>query len=427
MYETEQQREKAVLIAVEDERHEDADGCLNELELLADTAGADTVGKLVQRREAVHPGHYLGKGKMDELKALVTAAGADSVIADDELTAAQQRNMSQMLGVPVLDRTLVILDIFAARASSAEGRAQVELAQLRYRQSHLTGLGTQLSRQAGGGGFHGGGIGTRGPGEKKLETDRRHIRSRVDQLNRELKDIREGRATLRKRRLKNGVPVAALVGYTNAGKSTLMNALTGAGVLAEDKLFATLDTTTRKAVIPTGDTSTEVLFTDTVGFIHKLPHQLIQAFRATLEELAYADVLLHVVDYSATNYGDQIRVVLETVKELGCGDKPIITVFNKTDLLTDAPVPASNGRTAYISARTGEGLPDMLQSLTELLKSMRTKISLLIPYSQGKLVNTLHQYGEIIMEEHRPEGTYIEAYADSQTAGRLEEFIVKIA
>ncbi len=425
MYETEQQREKAILIAVEDDRHGDAEGCLNELELLADTAGADTVGRLIQRREAIHPGHYLGKGKMDELKALVTSTGADMVIADDELTAAQQRNMGQMLNMQILDRTLVILDIFAARANSAEGRAQVELAQLKYRQSHLSGLGTQLSRQAGGGGFHGGGIGTRGPGEKKLETDRRHIRGRIDQLNRELNEIREGRATLRKRRLKNGMPVATLVGYTNAGKSTLMNTLTGAGVLAEDKLFATLDTTTRKTAVDTGESSAEVLFTDTVGFIHKLPHTLIQAFRATLEELAYADVLLHVVDYSAPNYGDQIRVVLETVEKLGCGDKPIITVFNKTDLLPGAAVPANNAAAAYISARTGQGVPEMLLLVTNLLKSLRTKISLLIPYSQGTLVSALHTQGEIIREEHRPEGTYIEAYADSQTAGRLSGYIIE--
>jgi GTP-binding protein HflX len=427
MYETEQLREKAVLIAVEDDRHTDADGCLNELELLADTAGADTVGKLIQRREAIHPGHYLGKGKMDELKALVTETGADIVIADDELTAAQQRNMSQLLNVPVLDRTLIILDIFAARANSAEGRAQVELAQLRYRQSHLSGLGTQLSRQAGGGGFKGGGIGTRGPGEKKLETDRRHIRGRVDQLNRELENIRENRATLRKRRIKNGLPVVALVGYTNAGKSTLMNALTGADVLAEDKLFATLDTTVRKAVVDTGEANDEYLFTDTVGFIHKLPHQLIQAFRATLEELTYADVLLHVVDYSAPNYADHIRVVMETVEKLGCADKPIITVFNKIDLLHEAAVPENGSATAYISAVTGRGIPEMLAEITALINSLRTKVSLLIPYSQGKLVNALHQYGEIITEEHRPEGTYIEAYADSQTVGRLEEYIVKIA
>jgi GTP-binding protein HflX len=427
MYETEQQREKAVLIAVEDDRHIDADGCLNELELLADTAGADTAGKLIQRREAIHPGHYLGKGKMDELKALVVETGADIVIADDELTAAQQRNMSQLLDVPVLDRTLIILDIFAARANSAEGRAQVELAQLRYRQSHLGGLGTQLSRQAGGGGFKGGGIGTRGPGEKKLETDRRHIRGRVDQLNRELEAIRENRATLRKRRVKNGLPVVALVGYTNAGKSTLMNALTGAGVLAEDKLFATLDTTVRKAVVDTGETNDEYLFTDTVGFIHKLPHQLIQAFRATLEELAYADVLLHVVDYSAPNYADHIRVVTETIEKLGCADKPIITAFNKIDLLHGVTTRGNGNATAYISAVTGQGIPEMLSEITALINTLRTKISLLIPYSQGRLISTLHQRGEIIRQEHRPEGTYIEAYTDNSTAGRLNEFIVNFS
>ncbi len=423
MYETEQRKERAVLIAVEDERHTGADACLTELELLAETSGAETVGKLVQRREAVHPGHYLGKGKIDELRELVNATGADMVIADDELSAAQQKTLGKMLGVRILDRTLVILDIFAARASSAEGRAQVELAQLRYRQSHLIGLGAQLSRQAGGGGFHGGGIGTRGPGEKKLETDRRHIRGRIDQLNRELKDIREERDILRKKRLKNKTPVAALVGYTNAGKSTLMNALTNAGVLAEDKLFATLDTTTRKALTQPGDTNTEALFTDTVGFIHKLPHNLIQAFRATLEELKYADILLHVVDYSAEDYGTQIQVVMETLSGLGCADKPVLTVFNKIDAV-NAPS-GCNGASVYISAKTGEGVPLLLNALDETLKAMRKRITVLIPYTEGGLVNSLHQTGGIIKEEHRPEGTFMEVYADNQLIGRLEKFAVE--
>lgn len=432
MFETEKQKERVILIAVENERGGTAETengerhypLLDELALLAETAGAEVVDRLVQKRsEGVHAGHYLGKGKIDELKALVNLHDADAVIADDELTASQQRNMGGMLNTKILDRTMVILDIFAGRAVSSEGKAQVELAQLKYRLSHLTGLGTSLSRQGTRAGGPGGGIGTRGPGEKKLETDRRHIRGRINQLNQELKEIREGRSVLRLKREKTGVPVIALVGYTNAGKSTLMNALTSAGVLAEDKLFATLDTTTRRAETPGG---AEVLFSDTVGFIDKLPHHLIQAFRATLEELRFADILLHVVDYANPAYTEQMRIVYKTLSALECLEKPVVTVFNKADLATHGAPPHDSRAVASVavSALTGQNLPELMTTLEGVLQSMRKKITVLIPYREGHWVSLVHEKCEIISEAHVENGTLIEAYADGETAGRLHEYIV---
>jgi len=330
-----------------------------------------------------------------------------------------------------MDRTMIILDIFAQRAQSAEGKSQVELALLRYRLSHLTGLGVQLSRQAGTAAH--GGVGNRGPGEKKLELDRRYIRSRIDQLNKELEEIRENRATLRKKRIRAGQPVIALVGYTNAGKSTLLNSLTGADALAEDKLFATLDTTTRKTALEGG---TEVLFTDTVGFIHKLPHHLVRAFRATLEELQYADILLHVVDSSNPAHREQMAVVYETLQKLECMNKPIVTALNKHDLRPDAPDPDATAHdnaltadinaqyTLPISAVTGENLPQLLLALEKVLQSMRKKIAVLIPYSEGALASQVHNTCELLVSEHREDGTYMELYATPEIAGRLDGFIV---
>ena len=421
LYSTDGDAERLILIAVENERLAcNAEGCLDELALLAETSGAEVAGRLVQRREAVHPGHYLGKGKIEELKELAAGLNAGAVAADDELTAAQQRNIGKMLGLRVLDRTMLILDIFAGRAVSSEGKAQVELAQLRYRLSHLTGLGAQLSRQAGGGGIKGGGIGTRGPGEKKLETDRRHIRARIDQLNAELKEVRENRKVLRAKRERGGVPVIALVGYTNAGKSSLLNALTSAGVFVEDKLFATLDTTTRRV----GLDGSEALLTDTVGFINKLPHHLIQAFRATLEELEYADILLHVTDCSNPAHAEQMAVVYDTLKALNCADKPVITAFNKIDKSgrPDSYADARALRVIPISAKTGENLPELLNIIQETIQSMRQRVNVLIPYQESRLVNLLHEKCEIITEEHREDGTYIEAYADSETVGRVNKY-----
>ena len=304
LYDVEKPAERVILIAVDEEGRSD-DDCLNELEELAETAGAVTVGRLIQRRERRHPGHYIGKGKAEELKMMVSAFDATGIIADDELSPAQMRNLEDMLDTKVMDRTMVILDIFAARALSNEGKIQVELAQLKYRLTRLTGQGTALSRL-------GGGIGTRGPGEKKLETDRRYIKERIAELDSQLKDIETHRELLRSGRKDKGIINVALVGYTNAGKSTLLNRLTDAGVLAEDKLFATLDTTARSLKLPGG---TSVMLTDTVGFIRKLPHHLVQAFRATLEEMKYADILLHVLDASNPERAEQMSTVYATLKD----------------------------------------------------------------------------------------------------------------
>ncbi|MDR3239269.1 MAG: GTPase HflX [Clostridiales bacterium] len=411
MYGTDRQTEKVVLIAV-DPRDDQND--LNELALLVETSGGEAVGRLMQKRDAPHPGHYFGTGKLEELKDLIALENADAVVCDDELSASQLRNMKNILPVTILDRTQVILDIFAKRALTMEGKLQVELAQLKYRISHLAGLGVQLSRL-------GGGIGTRGPGEKKLETDRRRIRERITQLNHELSELVPQRALLRQNRKKAGFPVAALVGYTNAGKSTLMNTLTGAGVFVEDKLFATLDTTTRKAALPGGG---EVLFTDTVGFIEKLPHHLIQAFRATLDEVRYADVLVHVMDASSPRLLEQYHTVIQTLKELGCMDKPLVAVWNKCDLPEGAPIFRDAHALAHVrmSALTGEGQDGLLRELEGVLQRMRQKTELLIPYSEGRLIQLIHSRCEIVSEEHHENGTVIQAYLDKELEGRLQMY-----
>lgn len=419
MYQTKEDKEKFILIAVEKDGT-DSETNLNELSLLVDTAGAQEIGRIVQKRDAIHSGHYLGKGKVEELAALIEALDADAVVADDELTASQQRNLARKLNIKVLDRTMVILDIFAQRAQTAEGKAQVELAQLKYSLSHLIGLGVSLSRQAGVSAH--GGVGNRGPGEKKLELDRRHIRARIDQLNKELKELRENRAVLRKKREKQDVPVIALVGYTNAGKSTLLNYLTNAGVLAEDKLFATLDTTTRKVDMPDG--GAQMLFTDTVGFINKLPHHLIQAFRATLEETRFADVLVHVVDSSSAQVGAQMETVYATLKSLDCMDKPIITALNKMD--ADGATVISDVLAAYslpISARDGTNIPALLTAIEKVVDSMRSHITALVPYTHGNLVNQIYATCKVLNTENREDGTLMEFFATPEIAARVEEFI----
>ena len=406
MYDTERDIERLVLISAGD------DTGLEELAMLAETAGAEVAGSLTQPRERPHPAHYLGKGKLEELKAYAADVQATGILCDDELSSSQIKNMDKALeDLKILDRSMIILDIFAERAISAEGKAQVELAQLKYRMSRLAGLGTQLSRQ--GGTASSGGIGARGPGEKKLETDRRHIQNRINQLNDELQEIKSGRAVLREKRLQTAVPVISLVGYTNAGKSTLMNALTSAGVLAEDKLFATLETTTRKLELPSGN---EALLTDTVGFINKLPHHLIQAFRATLEELRYATILLHVVDASNPRYSEQIETVHETLKGLQCLDKPMITAFNKADI-------AETVGDLSISAKTGHNLPELLKVCEDTIQSMRRRVSLLIPYPEGQIVSLVHRSCEVIAESHEEEGTKIEAYAPQELYGRLSQYL----
>lgn len=417
-FDTSQLQEKVVLVAIETARNEGmVESYLDELEELAETAGATTVGRMVQKREGIHSGHYLGKGKIEELAVLIEQLGATGIICDDELSPAQLKNLNSMLDTKVMDRTMTILDIFAARAQSREGKIQVELAQLKYRMSRLAGLGVSMSRL-------GGGIGTRGPGEKKLEMDRRYLRERAAELNNELKNIEISRQTLRSQRQKNAIPVISIVGYTNAGKSTLLNTLTDAGVLSEDKLFATLDTTTRKVSLPGGS---EVLMTDTVGFIRKLPHHLVKAFRSTLEEVKQGDILLHVVDVSNERCEDQIKVVYETIKELGCLETPVITVLNKIDkesAILPYPVDSIARKTVKISAKTSEGLDVLLSEIEQLLQSSRNKLKVLIPYNDGYLLNMLHGQCEIISEEHTAQGVLVESYMNEEMTLRLNKYLV---
>ncbi len=422
LHELGQQEERVILVGVELDEHSSRsamqiDACLDELEELVKTAGATAVARSVQKRERIHPGHYLGKGKIEELKLMLQTYDATGIVCDDELSPAQLKNLEQMLETKVMDRTIVILDIFAARAISGEGKIQVELAQLKYRLSRLTGMGASMSRL-------GGGIGTRGPGEKKLETDRRYIKERIAELNQQAQEIRTHRELLREQRSKKGTPVVSLVGYTNAGKSTLLNMLTAAGVLAEDKLFATLDTTTRKVELPGGS---EILLTDTVGFIQKLPHHLVQAFRATLEELKYADILLHVVDASNPNRAEHMQVVYQTLKDLGCADTPVITVYNKMDCDVELPLPmdAMARDIAQISAAKGEGLDALLRQIESLLQSFRKSMTALLPYTEGSLLGWVHGRCEIIREEHTAEGVLLEVYVDEESANRLERFRTK--
>lgn len=402
-YETAEKQEKVILVAVDLEDGADIEYSLDELEELAQTAGALTVGKMVQKRDAFHPGTYVGKGKIEELRELVLETEADAIICDDELSPAQMTNLQEELQVKVIDRTVLILDIFAAHARTSEGKLQVELAQLRYRSSRLTGLGKSLSRL-------GGGIGTRGPGEKKLEMDRRLIKERIAILNRQLKEVVQNRDTMRKQRSKKKTPTIAIVGYTNAGKSTLLNALTEAQVLEEDKLFATLDPTTRVLELENGQ---KLLFTDTVGFISKLPHQLIRAFRSTLEEAKYADVILHVVDASNEKHRLQMEVVYDTLRELGIGDKKIVTAFNKMDRIlegeelhlrddcSDAVVP--------ISAKMQTGFSELLSCLDEMANEGFVQIEKVFPYSEAGKIQSIREFGKLELEEYREDGIFVKA------------------
>lgn len=418
-YNTEEQQERVVLVAVDDGSGAlSAEECLDELEELANTAGAIVVGRLIQKRENISRSIYLGRGKTEELRLFCEELDADGIICDDELSPSQTDFLKKNTGLKVMDRTLLILDIFAKHAVSAEGKVQVELAQLRYKMSHLTGRGISMSRL-------GGGIGTRGPGEKKLETDRRRIVSRISELNRSLKDIEEHRSVIREKRVGSGTPIVALIGYTNAGKSTLMNAITGSDVLCEDKLFATLDTTTRQ-IKPIENSKTEYLFTDTVGFISKLPHSLIKAFRSTLEEVRYADILIHVVDASNPTCKEQMSVVYNLLNELEVKDKPIITAFNKTDkdIVTPLPSDPHADTIIHISAKNKTNVDKLLTCVEDIVKSFKTKIKAEIPYSQGKLLNLVHKNCEILSEEHSPNGTVIEAYVNEEYKLRLKEYTI---
>lgn len=418
MIKTELEKLTVVLAAVDDgDSKMTTDECLDELEELANTYGLTVVGRIIQKRENRHRAHYLGKGKVDELRELIQFTGASGVICDDELTGSQIKNLSALINSDVTDRTMLILDIFAERATSAEGKLQVELASLKYRMSHLVGFGKAMSRIGGGAGTH-----TRGAGETKLALDRRVIRERVSILDRQIKELQASRAVSRGRREKNRIPVVSLAGYTNAGKSTLLNRLTEAEVLAEDKLFATLDTTTRKLVLPNGS---EALLTDTVGFIQKLPHMLIEAFRATLDEMRYADIILHVVDASNTVRTEQMAVVYETLDMLKCSEKPVILAFNKTDKDIELPLPndARAEKTLSISALSGQGCEELLAAIEDVLKKRRTPINVLIPYSDGKIISFIHGSCEILSEEHCDDGTYFELYADEEGRNRLNQYV----
>ncbi len=402
MIELKKEPERVLLVGVSLPGRKDTEDSLEELARLAETAGAKTVGLVIQSREQVHPGTYVGKGKIDEIKDLLWEMDAAGIICDDELSPVQMKNLQDELEVKVMDRTLVILDIFAARASTSEGKIQVELAQLKYRQTRLTGFGTSLSRL-------GGGIGTRGPGEKKLEMDRRLIKSRIAQLNRELKEVKRHREIVRGRRSRNHVPVAAIVGYTNAGKSTLLNRLTGADILAEDKLFATLDPTTRGLRLPGGQ---EILLTDTVGFINKLPHHLIEAFKSTLEEAKYADLILHVADASSPQMDIQMHTVYETLYHLGVKDQPVITVFNKQDqvegdrMIRDFRADS----TVRISAKTGEGLEELAGQIEAVLRQKNVLLEGLYPYCEADRLQLIRRYGELEEEDYREDGVFVRAY-----------------
>lgn len=404
-------KERVILVGVSEQDGDDAEDSLAELAELVKTAGASVAGTLIQKRELIHPGTYVGTGKVAEIAELLEHTGATGIVCDDELSPAQLKNLETMLNTKVMDRTLIILDIFAARATTSEGKIQVELAQLKYRLSRLTGLGRSMSRL-------GGGIGTRGPGEKKLEIDRRLINDRIAQLNRELKEVVKHREIARAKRERNAVPVVAIVGYTNAGKSTLLNHLTDAEVLEEDKLFATLDPTTRMLEL---EGHQQVLLTDTVGFIRKLPHHLIEAFKSTLEEAKYADYIIHVVDASNPQRDKQMYIVYETLDHLGVKNKKILTLFNKIDIRTDDD-PLQDFRADHvlqISAAENAGLDAVKDVLQEMLREDKIYIERVIPYAQAGILQLVRNKGELVSEEYVPEGISIRAYVPMEVYGKL--------
>ena len=403
LFENREIREKLILVAVQTGNAYETASSLDELQELVRTAGAETVGRVVQNRESVHPGTYIGKGKIAEVKDLIYETLATGIVCDDELSPAQMKNLEDALDTKVLDRTVVILDIFASRARTKEGRIQVELAQSRYALTRLAGFGKSMSRL-------GGGIGTRGPGETKLETDRRRIRTRISQLKSELEEIVKRREVNRSLREKNGMPVVAIVGYTNAGKSTMLNQLTEAGVLSEDKLFATLDPTTRSLRLPSGQ---EVLLTDTVGFIRKLPHHLIDAFRSTLEEAKHADVIAHVVDASNEDFGKQMDVVYETLSNLKVTGIPVITLFNKCDLLDEKKLFLRDARaekSILASMVTGEGTEAFLSELGQVLAEGKTYVERIFGFGDAGRIQLIRKYGQLLEERYTDEGIFVRAY-----------------
>ncbi len=411
MYNMDDIRERVILVGVDTEGGETAERSLDELAELAATAGAEVTGRLIQTRECVHPATYIGRGKLIELKELLWETEATGIICDDELSSTQLGNLEEELDCKVLDRTLLILDIFAARAVSGEGKIQVELAQLRYRASRLSGMGRSLSRL-------GGGIGTRGPGEKKLEMDRRLIRERISRLKKELADVERHRELLRSQRNQSGMKVAALVGYTSAGKNSIENALTNAGILEDAMLFSTLDTTTRALQL---DGTQEILLTDTVGFIRKLPHHLIEAFKSTLEEAKYADIIIHVVDVSNPRMDEQMYVVYDTLRQMGAEGKPVITLFNKQDRLEkeESHKDFQADYSIATSAKTGQGLDKLKAALLEIIRRDQIYVERLYPFADAGKIQMIRSKGQLLSEEYLPEGIQIKAYVPQDVYGKL--------
>lgn len=399
-YDFKEIQERVILIGVQTDAEEDVEASLDELEELAQTAGAETAAKVIQNRESVHPGTYIGRGKIQEVKNLLAALDANGIICDDELSPSQMNNLERELECKVMDRTLLILDIFAGRAVTSEGKIQVELAQLRYRSARLVGLRDSLSRL-------GGGIGTRGPGEKKLETDRRLIRTRISALKAELVQVEKHRELIRGNRSRGTLKTAAIVGYTNAGKSTLLNTLTGAEILAEDKLFATLDPTTRVLELDDGQ---QILLTDTVGFIRKLPHHLVEAFKSTLEEAKYADYIIHVVDASNPQAEMQMEVVYKTLQELGAAGKKVITLFNKQDLVLESELRDPHAdQIVKCSAKTGRGLGELKEALSGFLAEEQVYLEELYAYREAGKIQIIREYGQLLSEEYRENGIFVRA------------------
>ena len=411
MIDNREAEERVILVAVRKSDRENTEQSLDELCELASTAGAVTVARVIQNLDNFNPATYIGKGKIDEIKELIIEYDATGIICDDELSPAQMNNLSDALEIKVMDRPLLILDIFAARANTNEGKIQVELAQLRYRSSRLSGLGNALSRL-------GGGIGTRGPGETKLEMDRRIIHERIGQLKHELEAVVTHRELTRSQRSRSNIPVVAIVGYTNAGKSTLLNTLTGAGILAENKLFATLDPTTRGLELESGQ---QILLTDTVGFISKLPHHLVEAFKSTLEEAVYADIILHVVDASNPAMDSQMYVVYDTLEKLGAGDKPIITAFNKIEIAGNKVLKDFKAdKTVNISALHGDGLTELKDTIEEVLRESKIYIEKTYSYTEVSKISLIRKYGQLISEEYVAEGIEVKAYVPTEIYDKVK-------
>ena len=410
MFENEEKPQRAILVAA-DCGEWDAEVSIDELEELAKSAGAEVIAKVIQQRTEYDRATLVGRGKLEEIKALAEAEDADLLIFDHELTAANIRNLEEVTGLGVIDRTMLILDIFAARAQSRAGRLQVELAQYKYRLPRLEGMGKNLSRL-------GGGIGTRGPGESKLESDRRHIRRRIETLERKLDELAANRELIRSRRKKEGITTAAIVGYTNAGKSTLLNRLTNAGVLSEDKLFATLDPTARSLELPDGRS---IMLVDTVGFVRRLPHHLVEAFKSTLEETVQADLLLNVCDISSGEADSQTEVTRDLLESLGADKIPMLNVLNKCDLI-EGTLPICTGDCVLVSAKTGEGIDEMLAKISKMLAPTQIRMTVLIPYSEGGFLGEIRASGKVFSEEYTPDGVIADALIDIKLLPRAQKY-----